>query len=139
MVLLFCIVASGTVTNFFPTVVATLGYNNVQSLLLTSPPYVLAVICTYLNATHADRTGERYFHITIPLWVSVVAYIIAATTTTTAPRYVSMMLMVGASPFRTHSNPSLSKELMEHLAHLRLLRLRRRPRLDQQHAPAAAG
>ncbi|KAI9721833.1 MAG: hypothetical protein M1812_002169 [Candelaria pacifica] len=94
MVMLFCIVASGSVTNFFPTVVATLKYNNIQSLLLTAPPYALAVITSFANAWHADRTGERYFHITLPLWVAVAAFILAAATTATAPRYLAMMLMV---------------------------------------------
>ncbi|KAL2023161.1 hypothetical protein VTK56DRAFT_3767 [Thermocarpiscus australiensis] len=94
LVLLFCIVASGSVTNFFPTVVKTLGYDSVVTLLLTAPPYVLGVIATYLNATHADKTGERYWHVTVPLWVAIVAFIIAATTTSIAPRYLSMMLMV---------------------------------------------
>ena len=94
MLLLFCIVASGTVTNFFPTVVQTLGYNTVNTLLLTAPPYVLAVAVTYLNATHADKTGERYLHIAVPMAVAIVAYIIAATTMNLAARYVSMMLMV---------------------------------------------
>jgi len=94
MFLLFGIVASGTVTNFFPTVVKTLNYSNIPTLLLTCPPYVLAVITTFLNSWHADRTGERYFHITLPLLFAVVAYILAAATTKTAPRYVAMMLMV---------------------------------------------
>lgn len=94
MVLLFCIVASGTVTNFFPTVVKTLKYSDVNTLLLTAPPYVLAVAVTYLNATHADKTGERYLHIVIPMCVAIIAYIIAATTMNTAARYISMMLMV---------------------------------------------
>jgi hypothetical protein len=94
MVMLFCIVASGSVTNFFPTVVATLGYGNIVSLLLTAPPYVLCVITAFLNAWHADRTGERYLHITLPLWVCVAAFIIAAATTATGPRYFAMMLMV---------------------------------------------
>jgi hypothetical protein len=94
MVLLFCIVASGSVTNFFPTVVATLGYSNVNSLLLTAPPYVLCVITSFTNAWHADRTGERYWHIILPLIVNMIANIIAATTTSLAPRYLSMMLMV---------------------------------------------
>ncbi|RDW79887.1 MFS general substrate transporter-45 [Coleophoma cylindrospora] len=94
MVLLFGIVASGTVTNFFPTVVATLKYNDIQSLLLTVPPYVLGTITAYANAWHADKTGERYFHITIPLYFAMFAYILAAATTTTAPRYLAMMLMV---------------------------------------------
>ncbi|KAI1344896.1 major facilitator superfamily domain-containing protein [Xylariaceae sp. FL0016] len=94
LVILFGIVASGSVTNFFPAVVKTLGYNNVETLLLTSPPYVLCVIATAINAWHADRTGERYWHITIPLYVALVAFIIAATTTSLGPRYLSMMLMV---------------------------------------------
>lgn len=94
MVLLFGIVAGGTVTNFFPTVVQTLGYGTIPTLLLTCPPYVLAVITTFLNSWHADRTGERYFHITLPLIFAVFAYILAAATTSTAPRYVAMMLMV---------------------------------------------
>ncbi|KAF1947409.1 pantothenate transporter liz1 [Clathrospora elynae] len=94
MVLLLSIVSSSSVTNFFPTVVKTLGYPNIQTLLLTAPPYVLAVITTYTNAWHADRTGERFWHIVLPLCVAVFAFILAAATTSTAPRYVAMMLMV---------------------------------------------
>ncbi|KAK7923210.1 MFS transporter [Apiospora marii] len=94
LVLLFGIVASGSVTNFFPTVVSTLGYNNVVSLLLTAPPYVLTVIASMINAWHADRTGERFWHIALPLVVNMAANIIAATTTSLGPRYLSMMLMV---------------------------------------------
>ncbi|KAF2194415.1 pantothenate transporter liz1 [Zopfia rhizophila CBS 207.26] len=93
-ILLLSIVSSASVTNFFPTVVKTLGYGNVETLLLTAPPYCLAVITTYLNAWHADRTGERFFHITIPLCVGVAAFILAAATHHIAPRYVAMMLMV---------------------------------------------
>jgi hypothetical protein len=56
MFLLFGFVAAGTVTNFFPTVVATLKKDNIQTLLLTAPPYVLAVITTFLNAWHAGKS-----------------------------------------------------------------------------------
>ncbi|KAI2779683.1 major facilitator superfamily domain-containing protein [Daldinia loculata] len=94
LVLLFGINASGSVTNFFPAVVKTLGYSNVITLLLTCPPYVLAVITTFINAWHADRTGERYWHIMLPLAVAMAAFILAAATTSLAPRYVAMMLMV---------------------------------------------
>jgi MFS family permease len=94
MLLLFCIVFAGSVTNFFPSVVQTLGYNRVNSLLLTAPPYVLGVITCGINAWHSDRTGEKYLHVVLPLIVGVVSFIIAATTTATAPRYVAMMLMI---------------------------------------------
>lgn len=65
-----------------------------QTLLLTAPPYVLAVITTFINSWHADRTGERFWHIVIPLCFAVFAYILAACTTSTGARYFSMMLMV---------------------------------------------
>ncbi|KAL3486804.1 major facilitator superfamily domain-containing protein [Aspergillus germanicus] len=94
MLLILCIVSSASVTNFFPTVVETLNYGKIETLLLTAPPYVLAVITAFANAWHADRTGERYFHITLPLYLAVAAFIIAATTTSVGPRYLSMMLMV---------------------------------------------
>ncbi|EUC29848.1 hypothetical protein COCCADRAFT_8025 [Bipolaris zeicola 26-R-13] len=93
-IMLLSIVSSASVTNFFPTVVKTLGYSNTETLLLTAPPYLLAVITTYFNAWHADRTGERFLHIVLPLCVGVFAFILAAATHTTAPRYVAMMLMV---------------------------------------------
>lgn len=90
------ITSSASVTNFFPTVVATLGYSDVDTLLLTAPPYVLACITASANAWHADKTGERFWHIVLPLCVSVFAFILAAATTATAPRYVAMMLMPGS-------------------------------------------
>ncbi|KAA8911687.1 pantothenate transporter liz1 [Sphaerosporella brunnea] len=93
MCVVFGVVSSGSVTNFFPTVVATLGYNRIISLLLTAPPYALAMITTFCNSLHADKTGERYFHIVIPMAVSVVAFVLAAATTSTGPKYLAMMLM----------------------------------------------
>ncbi|KAI1419390.1 major facilitator superfamily domain-containing protein [Xylaria sp. FL1777] len=92
--LLLGIVSSGGVTNFLPAVVKTLGYNNINTLLLTSPPYVLCVITSSLNAWHADRTGERFWHITLSLCVALVGFIIAATTSSIGPRYFSIVIMV---------------------------------------------
>ncbi|KAE9963858.1 hypothetical protein BLS_008852 [Venturia inaequalis] len=42
-------------------------FKRFETLLLTAPPYFLAVITALANAWHADRTGERYWHITCPL------------------------------------------------------------------------
>lgn len=94
MLMLLGVVSAASVTNFFPTVVQTLGYSKINSLLLTAPPYVLAVFCAFANAIHADKTGERFLHITLPLLVGIAAFVLAAATTSVAPRYVAMMLMV---------------------------------------------
>ncbi|EIM85079.1 MFS general substrate transporter [Stereum hirsutum FP-91666 SS1] len=62
--------------NFFPT-----------------PPWLLATIVCCVNAWHADRTGERYFHIAVPWWGVILAYIIGVSTMVTGARYVAMFLM----------------------------------------------
>ncbi|KAF8074019.1 major facilitator superfamily domain-containing protein [Lyophyllum atratum] len=48
---------------FFPTLTQTLGYSTTVTLLLAAPPWILATIICLLNAWHADKTGERFFHI----------------------------------------------------------------------------
>ncbi|KAG8743553.1 hypothetical protein FRC10_011793 [Ceratobasidium sp. 414] len=79
--------------NFFPTLTATLGYSRTVSLLLAAPPWIFAAAVCLLNARHADKTGERFFHIAGWWWLVVLAYIIALSTMNTAGRYVSMFLM----------------------------------------------
>jgi len=95
--LIYGFTSAGTVTSFFPTVVQGLGKNNITTLLLTTPPYLIGVIVILINAWDADRTGERYLHVALPPIVAVAAFIIAATTTSFAPRYLAMCLMVGST------------------------------------------
>ncbi|PLB48230.1 MFS general substrate transporter [Aspergillus steynii IBT 23096] len=87
--------SSGTVTNFFPTVMKGLGKGNVETLLLTTPPYLIGAVVMLANAWHADKTGERYFHIVISPVVGLVSFILAVATTSFAARYVAMCLMIG--------------------------------------------
>ncbi|KZM24713.1 transmembrane transport [Ascochyta rabiei] len=77
---------------FFSFYVKTLGYDIVHTLLLTAPPHVLAVVTTFLNAWHADKTGEQFWHIVLPLYVGVFSFILATATHRTGPRYAAMML-----------------------------------------------
>lgn len=43
--------------------------------------------------SHADKTGEKFFHIALPLFFGIVGFIIALATNVTAARYVSLFLM----------------------------------------------
>ncbi|KAF7958158.1 hypothetical protein EAE96_003720 [Botrytis aclada] len=89
--------SAGTVTTLFPSVVKGLGKSNIQTLLLTTPPYLIAVIAILCNAWHADASGERYLHIAGPPVLAFISFAIAAGTTKFAPRYLAMCLMVGAN------------------------------------------
>ncbi|QRV97946.1 transport protein [Ceratobasidium sp. AG-Ba] len=97
-VLLFALMSCSQViglsfVSFFPTLTSTLGYSTVVSLLLAAPPWVFSAIVCLVGAWHADRTGERFFHIAGWWWFVIVGYIIALSTMETAARYVSMFMM----------------------------------------------
>jgi len=92
--ILSMLVASAGVTNFFPSVVETLNFNRFTTLGLTVPPYILAVISTYIWARHADKTGERFLHVIIPLIFALISFIISVSTTNIGARYFAMCLMI---------------------------------------------
>lgn len=101
LILLRIQVASAT-SNFFPTIVKTLGFNWVDTLPLTVPPYIVSVILMVLNNWSADRLGNSSFHVVWPLVLAIVGYVIAAASTNTGARYFAMIAMVagghGANP-----------------------------------------
>ncbi|KAG7451132.1 MFS general substrate transporter [Guyanagaster necrorhizus] len=80
-------------TNFFPTLTQTLGFSTTISLLLCAPPWILAAVVCLFNAWHADRTGERFFHISGWWWVVMTGFVVGLSTMNTAARYVSLFFM----------------------------------------------
>ncbi|KAI0055452.1 MFS general substrate transporter [Artomyces pyxidatus] len=78
---------------FFPTLTATLGFSTTISLLLAAPPWIFATSVCCINAWHADKTGERFFHIAMPWSATIIGYIIGVTTMSVAGRYLSMFLL----------------------------------------------
>ncbi|KAJ3533060.1 hypothetical protein NM208_g8155 [Fusarium decemcellulare] len=90
---LYCIFVSAGVTNFFPPVVATLGYSRTITFVLTAPPFILCCLTMLVNGFHSDHKQERYFHIVCPLVVTLIANIIAVSTLNVGARYTAMMLM----------------------------------------------
>lgn len=93
--MLLCVQVSSATSNFFPSVVETLGFGKVQTLLLTVPPYMVTLAVSVLNNYSADRLQNSSFHVVWPLAMAIVGYIIAATTTGVGPRYFAMIIMVG--------------------------------------------
>ncbi|KAI6142740.1 major facilitator superfamily domain-containing protein [Pisolithus tinctorius] len=93
MFLAFLLSLAASFTNFFPTLTATLGYSTTVTLLISAPPWVLPAIVGVINAWHSDRTGERFFHLVIYWWITIVGFIISLSTMATAARYFSQYLM----------------------------------------------
>ncbi|KAL5046492.1 hypothetical protein BDW71DRAFT_197443 [Aspergillus fruticulosus] len=89
-----CIQVASATSNFFPTVVKTLGYNTVETLLLTVPPYMLGLIVSIANNWSADRFQNSSFHAIGPMVVAIIGFVVAAASLNTGARYFAMILMV---------------------------------------------
>ncbi|KAI9632058.1 putative nicotinamide mononucleotide permease [Dioszegia hungarica] len=87
---------AASVTNFFPIVVGGLGFSRTVTLAITAPPYLLCVVAITINGWHSDKKQERTLHIICPFLVTIIANVIAVSTTNTAARYTAMMLLPGS-------------------------------------------
>ncbi|KAJ0331521.1 hypothetical protein COL922a_011793 [Colletotrichum nupharicola] len=81
---------------FFPTLTGTLGFGYVPTLLMSSPPWAFSCIISLINAWHADRTQERFWHIVGPICVGLVGFIISMSTLNVAARYIALFLQASS-------------------------------------------
>jgi Na+/melibiose symporter-like transporter len=77
-----CIQVASATSNFFPTVVKTLGYNTVETLLLTVTPYMLGLVVSIANNWLADRFQNSSFHAIGPMMAAIVGFVVAAASLT---------------------------------------------------------
>jgi len=101
--LIFCMMMAqgmGSITNFFPAIVGSLGYSPTISLLLVAPPYLFACFIFWGVSWYSDRKHTIYPVFMGCLGFIVLVYIIPLATTATAGRYFAMMLIpgVGVAP-----------------------------------------
>ncbi|KAJ8522085.1 hypothetical protein ONZ45_g1303 [Pleurotus djamor] len=78
---------------YFPTLTATLGFSPTVSLFLCAPPFIFAAIFSFLWSRRSDRMGERFFHMSIPLGISILGFILSMSTMNKVVRYASLFLM----------------------------------------------
>ncbi|OQE15291.1 hypothetical protein PENSTE_c029G04599 [Penicillium steckii] len=78
---------------FFPTIVQTLGYNNIETLLITAPVWIATFLVSLLVTWTSGRTDDRSLHIIGLMLVSVVGGIICTVTTNTGAKFFAMFLM----------------------------------------------
>lgn len=63
---------------------AQAAWSDLQVGLVSALPYVVAAIAMVVVAAHSDRTGERRWHIAIPLWLGAVGFVLASQSTNAA-------------------------------------------------------
>jgi hypothetical protein len=78
---------------FFPTIVKTLGYNKIATLLLTAPVWFLTFLVSLVVTYTSGKTGDRSIHIISLLMISCVGNIIVVSSLNTGARFFAMFLM----------------------------------------------
>ncbi|CAH0045612.1 unnamed protein product [Clonostachys solani] len=81
--------------NFLPTVMETLGYSRIISLVLTFPPYLFAAIMAVAMAHSSGHFNERTWHITTCKCIVIVGFVLAVATLNIPARLVGIFLFVG--------------------------------------------
>jgi hypothetical protein len=84
---------SQTFQYFFPSIVQTLGYGHIETLLLTVPVWFATFLVSLLVTWTSGKTGDRSIHIICLMVVSAVGNAIATGTTQTGARFFAMFLM----------------------------------------------
>jgi predicted MFS family arabinose efflux permease len=84
---------SQTFQYFFPSIVNTLGYGQIETLLLTAPVWFATFLVSLFVTWTSGKTGDRSIHIICLMLVSAIGNAIVVSTTKTGPRFFAMFLM----------------------------------------------
>jgi len=63
---------------------------------MSAPPWAFSCIISLINALHADRCQERFWHIVGPICVGIVGFVISMSTDNVAARYVALFLQASS-------------------------------------------
>lgn len=86
-------ILSQTFQYFFPSIVKTLGYNSIATLLITAPVWIGTFLVSLVVTWTSSRTNDRSIHIVCLMLVSFIGNIIATNTTNLPARFFAMFLM----------------------------------------------
>ncbi|KFA56494.1 hypothetical protein S40293_01174 [Stachybotrys chartarum IBT 40293] len=94
-----CSLLSQTFQYFFPTIVQSLGYGRIGTLLITAPVWAVVFFVSLLITWSSGRFNDRSYHIMILMCISAVGNAVVTSTTNTPARFFAMFLMpLGAVP-----------------------------------------
>lgn len=119
VVMQHCVLLSQTVTFFFPSVVNTLGYGNIETLLLTAPVWMATFLLNLLVMWSASRTNERCFHLCASIVLTITGNIMLISIHLRGPRFLGMFFMaMGAQPALCVSSLSCYKQTLTLIEYL---------------------
>ncbi len=99
-VLLMCLMCVGNVIGvtatalWMPQIIKTFAKTNIATGFLTAVPSFVGVLAMLLSGWHADKTGERVWHVAGPYILAATGFCIAATAPNPAVMFLGLILGV---------------------------------------------
>ncbi|KAI0876511.1 allantoate permease [Hypoxylon argillaceum] len=78
---------------FFPSIVKTLGFGTIETLLLTAPVWILTFLVSLAVTYTSGRFADRSIHIICLMSVAIIGNIIAISTLNTGARFFAIFLL----------------------------------------------
>lgn len=77
---------------FFPTIVQTLGYGSIETLLITAPVWIATFLVSLFVTWTSGKTNDRSLHIICLMLLSAMGCVLATVTTNTGAKFFAMFL-----------------------------------------------
>ncbi|OLN87146.1 hypothetical protein CCHL11_08965 [Colletotrichum chlorophyti] len=94
----FCLIIAQSYKDFFPSILATLGFTDTTTYLIQAPPPIIAFLVTLAVSWSSGRMLEHGYHIIVPILLTLAGCVVMITTLNVGARYFSMILLV-TGPF----------------------------------------
>ncbi|KAK2040112.1 major facilitator superfamily transporter [Colletotrichum somersetense] len=94
----FFLIVAQSYKDFFPTILATLGFGETATYLIQAPPPIVAFLVTLAVSWSSGRMLEHGYHIIAPMLITLAACAVMITTLNVGARYFCMILLV-SGPF----------------------------------------
>jgi hypothetical protein len=115
----FCLIIGQSYKDFFPSIVATLGFSGTTTYLIQAPPPIIAFLVTLVISWSSGKRLEHGYHIIVPILFTIVGCAVMITTLNVGARYFCMILLV-VGPF---VGLNVSHSVHRYLLHLLTLLL----------------
>ncbi|KIW20526.1 hypothetical protein PV08_01101 [Exophiala spinifera] len=94
---LFCLMqnmhlSATSFNQFFPTVVSALGFDSTVTLVLCTPPSLVAGCVGVLAGLSSGRFNERTWHVTLMMGTAIAGFVVSAVTLNLPARYVACFM-----------------------------------------------
>ncbi|KAH9230341.1 hypothetical protein K456DRAFT_1727401 [Colletotrichum gloeosporioides 23] len=94
----FSLIIAQSYKDFFPSILATLGFGDTTTYLIQAPPPIIAFLVTLAVSWSSGRMLEHGYHVIVPILLTLVACVVMITTLNVGARYFCMILLV-TGPF----------------------------------------